>query len=171
MPSTSTYLRARSVRHIRLFLMGPRVALTKEDRTALRAHLRDCELSDLRSDRLLARLLRSKIVLAVSIAARDAGGFATGGCRLIYRVDGGNLVSGRLVHHQGGSEQGDEIGVASILGATLIGLRKGQRVALVTGGDVELVDIPPFRRLSPEVADKSPGAAAAAERIARLRSK
>ena len=171
MPARNTYLRARNASLNPHTRRAPLVALTKEDRTALRDHLRDCELSVLWNDRLLARLLRSRIVLAACLTQNDRAEFATGGCWLIYRLDGGNPESGRLVHHLRGSKQDNEIGVASILGATLIGLRKGQKVGLVTGGDVELLDIPPMRELSPDTTDKPTGVAPAAGRIAILRRK
>lgn len=118
-------------------LAGPRrpqggTLLPQSDYTHLLEHLDICERDRARSSALLARVLHHKIVTTLpsrELVTRDV---VVGGSRVSYRLGGGAVASGLLVQRARlGSRQLGIIPVASLLGATLIGMRVGQRAPLL----------------------------------------
>lgn len=102
--------------------------LSDFDRRYLERHLQDCEPA---REPLLSHVLRHKLEapeMAGIQAPRDAVG---GGCTLEFRIDDGPARSGRLCHVSGAGDRDGVIPVFSLLGATLIGMRVGQRAPLL----------------------------------------
>jgi regulator of nucleoside diphosphate kinase len=127
--------------------------LTSRDYTLLEGHLLRMGDSDSGAEPVLAALIRAKLARARVVLSADVDpDVATGGSRIVYSADEGPEQRRTLVHWDSPGE--DPLPVASLLGATLLGMRVGQ-LALVPRHDggasrVSLVAVP----LQPEAARK-----------------
>ncbi len=118
-------------------LTGPRrpqggTLLPQSDYTHLLEHLDICERDRARSSALLARVLHLKIVTTLPSRGLVPPDVVVGGSRVSYTLGGGAVATGLLVQRARlGTRQLGIIPVASLLGATLIGMRIGQRAPLL----------------------------------------
>lgn len=105
--------------------------LPEADHQLLRRHLSLCERMTHSTSILLAHVLHHKIMTTVPVTNAFLGDVVTGGCRVIYSVNHEAFLTGLLVHRARSGGGGGVIPVASLLGATLIGMRVGQRAPLL----------------------------------------
>jgi len=106
--------------------------LPEDDHRLLRCHLEICERSRAPSWTLLAYALQSKIFNTKAVLGPVGRDIVVGGSLVTYSVGGGEHETGLLVHRvQPGVPSGGNILVPSLLGATLIGMRTGQRAPLL----------------------------------------
>ena len=109
-----------------------RPVLLEADHQYLLQHLEMCEKSRGPAWTLLAYVLQNKLVNSEPVSTPVDRSIVTGGSFVSYSVGGGALATGLLVHQaQPGIQQDGVIPVASLLGATLIGMRTGQRAPLL----------------------------------------
>jgi hypothetical protein len=131
-----------SIQNTRIFgrdtYFGPRIPprkrsiLPETDHQKLQQHLGLCEGLRQPSWTLLAYVLHNKILTTEPIASLYARDLVTGGCHVTYSVNGGPRQTGLLVHRARSGSSSGVIPVASLLGATLIGMRVGQRAPLLS---------------------------------------
>lgn len=119
-----------------LALVKPRLrcrpVLPEVDYRHLLQHLEVCEENRGPAWILLAYVLQNKLANTKPVKTPVGQDIVTGGSLVSYSVGGGAPSSGLLVHRvRPGVQQGDVIKVASLLGATLIGMRAGQRGPLL----------------------------------------
>lgn len=105
--------------------------LPKADHLQLQRHLELCERLQQPAWRLLACVLHNKIMTSEPVANLYARNLVTGGCCVTYSVCGGPGLTGVLVHRTTLDSGSSVIPVVSLLGATLIGMRVGQRAPLL----------------------------------------
>ena len=105
------------------------VPLRDEDRRHLEDHLRRSEMA---GQPFLPHILHHKITSSTSLDEPVPEDVVTGGCRVTYAIDGGPAESGLLVHRARTGAVSGVIPVSSLLGATLIGMRIGQRAPLLS---------------------------------------
>ena len=105
--------------------------LPEADYLHLQRHLEMCDVVQRPAWRLLAHVLRNKIATTRPVAEHNARDLVTGGSCVTYAVDGGPGETGLLVHRARSGSGSGVIPVSSLLGATLIGMRIGQRAALL----------------------------------------
>lgn len=99
------------------------------DRRQLEGHLRNCEA--VRTP-FLSRVLERKIRASASSGGEPDDDVVRGGSQVTYSIAGGPQQCGLLVHRARlEAAAGGIIPVASLLGATLIGMRVGQRAPLL----------------------------------------
>lgn len=117
---------------------GPRTRLRVgamlpvSDYNHLLQHLERCERERGPSWTLLAYVLHDKIVNTEPCRGLPTQDIVFGGSQVAYAVGGGAVASGLLVQRaRPGTRQLGIIPVASLLGATLIGMRIGQRAPLL----------------------------------------
>ncbi|SMX48781.1 hypothetical protein [Maliponia aquimaris] len=108
-----------------------RAVLPETDHQLLQRHLEQCEQLRLPGWTLLAYVLHHKIMNTEPVADFHAGDLVTGGCEVSYSVNGGPGQKGLMSHRTRSGFGGGVIPVASLLGATLIGMRVGQRAPLL----------------------------------------
>lgn len=85
---------------------------------------------DVGAQSMVAHVLRRKIAAARACNGLLPGNVVTGRSSVTYAVDGGPARTVLLTHEaQGGAD--DIVAVASLLGATLIGMRAGERAPLL----------------------------------------
>ncbi|AHC99559.1 hypothetical protein METH_01505 [Leisingera methylohalidivorans DSM 14336] len=80
---------------------------------------------------MLSYVLANKLMNARLIAEVHCSDLAVGGSHVTYAVDGEAPQTGLLLHRAGPEPIRGVIPVASLLGATLIGMRVGQRAPLL----------------------------------------
>lgn len=128
---SQTQLRRPEGRH------GPKVlgpessALPEADHQQLRHHLDQCETSRKPGWTLLSNVLRHKAMKTEPVRDLQDSDLATGGSHVTFSVDGGHAQSGLLSHQARSGLASGVIPVSSLLGATLIGMRVGQRAPLL----------------------------------------
>lgn len=124
-----------------------RVPLPAADHLQLQRHLEDCESVDLPETNLLAYVLRDKIMMTEPVSNLHARDLVTGGSCVTWSVNRGPKQTGLLVHRARSGSGISVIPVASLLGATLIGMRVGQRAPLLfedgTIMSVSVLDVTP----------------------------
>jgi transcription elongation GreA/GreB family factor len=77
---------------------------------------------------MLARLLSQKLLHAAVVEDDKIGAsIAAGGTRVTYAIDGRQAQAGRLRHDDGPAPGENRVHVATLLGATLIGMKAGAR--------------------------------------------
>lgn len=119
------------------FRLGPKrqgrppALLPDSDYRRLHEHLEQCEAADQPARPLLAHVLDHKIRTTRPAGDAELGDVVTGGCRVTYSVDGAPSETGLLVHRARSDLGSGVIPVASLLGATLIGMQVGQRAPLL----------------------------------------
>lgn len=102
--------------------------LSDVDRAQLEGHLRNCEAI---GPPFLSRVLERKIDGAVISGSKVSDDVVTGGSRVRYAIAGGPERCALLVHRARMGAASGIVPVASLLGATLIGMRVGQRAPLL----------------------------------------
>lgn len=105
--------------------------LPEADHQQLQQHLEHCESTRHPAWTLLAHVLHHKIMTTEPVTNTHSTDLVTGGCHVVYSVDGGPFETGLLVQRARASLGSGVIPVASLLGATLIGMRVGQRAPLL----------------------------------------
>lgn len=109
-----------------------RPVLPEADHQHLLQHLEVCERNRGPSWTLLAYVLQNKLVNCEPVGTSVDRDIVTGGSFVTYSVCNGAPTIGLLVHRaRPGIQKGGVIPVASLLGATLIGMRTGQRAPLL----------------------------------------
>ncbi|WP_323005442.1 hypothetical protein [Pseudorhodobacter sp.] len=109
----------------------PRSVLPEADHQKLQQHLTCCQQSQLPIWTLLAYVLLNKIMTTEPVSDFHARDLVTSGCRVSYSVNGEPAQTGLLVHSARSEFGSGVIPVSSLLGATLIGMRIGQRAPLL----------------------------------------
>ena len=79
---------------------------------------------------MLAHVLHHKIMTAEPVPTVRVNDMVTDGCRVTYSVDDGPPQIGLLAHRARSGLDNGVIPVFSLMGATLIGMRIGQRAPL-----------------------------------------
>ena len=120
--------------------------LIREDARRLREHLARCEKIGSGVYPLLGAFIRTKLADAVIGDPQQVGpDVATGYSLVIYTVDGQASRSQVLSHWPSPIRGGFGLSTCSLLGATLLGMKVGQRSLLLradgTTGTVELLGI------------------------------
>lgn len=116
--------------------------LPVSDHRQLQRHLENCEQSRLPAWNLLAYVLRDKIMMTDPVSDFHASDLAVGGSLVTYSVDRGPEETGLLAHRARSASGISVIPVASLLGATLIGMSVGQRAPLLLeGGAIKSVRV------------------------------
>lgn len=108
-----------------------RLVLPEADHAHLRRHLEHCEGMRHPASRLLAHLLRDKIMMTDPVSTPHARDLVTGGCRVTYCVNNAAARTGLLVQRARSGAGSGVIPVSSLLGVTLIGMRVGQHAPLL----------------------------------------
>lgn len=109
-----------------------RPVLPETDHQQLLLHLEVCEKRRGPAWSMLAYVLQNKLVNSEPVSTPLDREIVIGGSLVSYSVGGGASAHGLLVHRERpGIQKGDVIRVASLLGATLIGMRAGQRAPLL----------------------------------------
>lgn len=111
-----------------------RTPLPELDHLQLQHHLEQCERFRQPEWRLLACVLRDKIKMTDPVSDPPARDLAIGGSRVTYSVNRGPARTGLLAHRARSASGISVIPVASLLGATLIGMVAGQRAPLLLEG-------------------------------------
>ena len=124
-----------------------RSILPEADHLQLQRHLELCEGLQQPAWRLLAYILHNKIMTTEPVGNLIARDLVTGGCCVTYSLDGGPGQTGLLVHRARSGSGSGVIPVSSLLGATLIGMRVGQRAPLLCEDDaimsLSVLDVTP----------------------------
>ncbi|MDF1855755.1 hypothetical protein [Pseudooceanicola sp.] len=107
------------------------VTLPSSDYQKLQEHLENCEGARRPSSKLLAHVLANKLMNTRPVDDVRHSDVVIGGSCVTYVVDGEAPQTGLLVHRARSGLSGGVIPVASLLGATLIGMRTGQRAPLL----------------------------------------
>jgi hypothetical protein len=107
--------------------------LTSRDYTLLEGWLIRTVESELEVDPVLMALVRAKLAASRIVLSGDVEpDRASGGCRIVYTLDGEAPTSQLLAHWRSDAVAGGSIlPITSILGITLVGMRARQRVPLV----------------------------------------
>lgn len=113
-------------------VLGPESsALPETDHQQLRRHLDQCETTRRPGWALLANVLRHKAMKTQPVRDLHDSDLATGGSHVTFCVDNGHQQTGLLSHQARTGLASGVIPVSSLLGATLIGMRVGQRAPLL----------------------------------------
>ncbi|TNF19759.1 MAG: hypothetical protein EP318_13530 [Rhodobacteraceae bacterium] len=124
-----------------------RVPLPVADHQQLQRHLEHCEQVTDPVSNLLAYVLRDKIMMTEPVGNLHARDLVTGGSCVTYSINRGEGQTGLLAHRARSGSGISVIPVASLLGATLIGMRVGQRSPLLcedgTILSVSVLDVTP----------------------------
>ena len=105
--------------------------LPEADYRHLQHHLNQCESTGRSASPFLSHVILRKLTThepALDVHARN---LVTGGCQVVYSVDRKPAATGLLVHRARSGGASGVIPVSSLLGATLIGMRVGQRAPLL----------------------------------------
>lgn len=106
--------------------------LSRTDRRALADHIQRADRIGTGVHIMLARLLSQKLLYTPVVEDDRIGPpYATGGARLTYAIDDLEPRSGHLRHETTPDFGQDSIPVATLLGATLIGMQAGSRAPLL----------------------------------------
>ncbi|MEX3314217.1 hypothetical protein [Sulfitobacter sp. PS-8MA] len=105
--------------------------LPRSDRLKLQEHLDDCDNATRPGSTLLAYVLANKLLNLRPVADLPYLDLVLGGSEVTYEIDGAAPCTGLLVHTARPGAPGGVIAVASLLGATLIGMRVGERAPLL----------------------------------------
>lgn len=102
--------------------------LSRADHLKLRDHLRNCEVA---RQPFLSHVLRHKIRSCGTSAAVVRDDIVVGGSTVRYAIGSDPAQTGLLVHRARTDAASGVVPVSSLLGATLIGMRVGQRAPLL----------------------------------------
>lgn len=119
-----------------------RTQMPAADYQQLRRHLEECEQSKDPAWRLLAIVIRNKIKMSDPVSGVRAHDLVTGGSYVTYSVNRGAGQTSLLAHRARLGSGINVIPVSSLLGATLIGMKVGQRAPLLfENGAIKLVTV------------------------------
>lgn len=104
--------------------------LPADDYRQLQRHLDLCESARPPGWAMLAHVLHHKIMTAEPVPTVRVNDMVTDGCRVTYSVDDGPPQIGLLTQRARSGLDNGVIPVFSLMGATLIGMRIGQRAPL-----------------------------------------
>ena len=104
-------------------------SLTRSDRTSLERLLLDRALFETPYPIILTGFLRHKLRTAIPAREPAPEDLVTGGCHVVYMISGGGVQSGVLTFDL--MQRPGVIRVASMLGATMIGMRRHQRAPML----------------------------------------
>jgi hypothetical protein len=107
------------------------LVLPTQDYEMLQKHLEACDCALRPSAKLLAYVLANKLMNTRSMDDMAFSDLVIGGSLVTYAVDGTEPQTGLLIHRARAGLPGGVIPVASLLGATLIGMKVGQRAPLL----------------------------------------
>lgn len=114
--------------------------LTVEDRNGIERLIRHGETKNAQNPPLLDGLLRHKLRISRGAPEPTPSGLVIAGCQVTYMISGEGARSGLL--SMGPESTPGSILVASLLGATLIGMRKLQKAPLLRDdGHIETVAV------------------------------
>lgn len=105
--------------------------LPAADHQELQEHLEACDCTMRPNLKLLAYVLANKLMNTRPVNNVHCSDLVVGGSRVTYAIDGADPQTGLLVHRARAGLTEGVISVASLLGATLIGMRAGQRSPLL----------------------------------------
>ena len=105
--------------------------LPEADYRHLRHHLNQCENTGKPASPFLSQVILRKLATREPSPDADTRDLVTGGCHVVYSVDRKPAATGLLVHRARSGGASGVIPVSSLLGATLIGMRVGQRAPLL----------------------------------------
>jgi len=108
-----------------------RSILPEADYRHLQHHLNQCDSTAQTASPFLSHVILRKLTTRQPSADAQAGDLVTGGCQVVYSVDRHPAAIGLLVHRARAGGASGVIPVSSLLGATLIGMRVGQRAPLL----------------------------------------
>jgi hypothetical protein len=108
-----------------------KTVLPEVDYQHLERYLEDCEGRKNGGSDLLAYVLSTKLMNTAPTIGVHLSDVVVGGCLVRYSVNGEQPRTGFLTHMKAAELTPDMIAVASLLGATLIGMRVGQRAPLL----------------------------------------
>ncbi len=108
-----------------------RSMLPEVDYQHLRHHLNQCESTGQPASPFLSHVILRKLMTRKPTPDADASDLVTGGCEVVYSVNRAPAATGLLVHRARSGGASGVIPVSSLLGATLIGMRVGQRAPLL----------------------------------------
>ncbi|ABV92302.1 hypothetical protein Dshi_0556 [Dinoroseobacter shibae DFL 12 = DSM 16493] len=114
-------------------LQDRRTRLPAADYRQLQEHLESCVCAIPPASELLVYVLANKVMNTRPSENLHQGDLVVGGSRVTYAIDGGDPLRGQLVHRVRKGPTSALIPVASLLGATLIGMQVGQRAPLLFG--------------------------------------
>ena len=121
------------------------LTLPTADHEKLQEHLEACECAERPGAKLLAYVLANNLMNTRSVDDVHHSDLVVGGSCVTYAVDGADPQTGLLVHRSRAGLPGGVIPVASLLGATLIGMKVGQRSPLLfedgTIGKLRVIDV------------------------------
>lgn len=106
-------------------------SLPTTDYRELQGHLEDCKGSKHPNAKLLTYVLANKLMNTRPTDDVHDCDLVVGGVNVTCVIDGNEALTARLVHQVTEGRHGGVIPVASLLGATLIGMRVGQRAPLL----------------------------------------
>lgn len=105
--------------------------LPEADYEKLQEHLEDCECALRPNSKLLAYVLANKLMNTRPVSGVHRDDVVVGGSRVTYVIDQEVAQTGLLSHRARTGLSSGVIPVASLLGATLIGMRAGGRAPLL----------------------------------------
>jgi hypothetical protein len=112
--------------------LGSKTAIILQtDYQKLQEHLEDCACAMRPCSALLIYVLSHKLMNTKPVSNVHCSDLVTGGCRVTYTVDDHAPQASKLAHRARAGLVSGAIPVASLLGATLIGMRIGQRAPLL----------------------------------------
>ncbi len=119
------------VRSLARVLQNVPLTLPEDDHQKLQEHLENCDCAMRPNSKLLAYVLANKLMNTRPVSDVHQSDLVVGGACVTYAVDDKEPQTGLLVHRVTAGVDGAEIPVASLLGATLIGMRVGQRAPML----------------------------------------
>ena len=133
------------VRSLARVLQNVPLTLPEDDHQKLQEHLENCDCAMRPNSKLLAYVLANKLMNTRPVSDVHQSDLVVGGASVTYAVDNQAPLTGLLVHRVKAGLPGAEIPVASLLGATLIGMRVGQRAPILfedgTIGEVSVISV------------------------------
>lgn len=111
--------------------LSNRIVLTENECKRLKPHLENCRKRADGTSTLLSYVISTKLMNTEPVAGMHLADRVTGGCLVTFSINSAKPRSGVLVHEALPDSITSEIPVTSLLGATLIGMRAGQRAPLL----------------------------------------
>lgn len=111
------------------------LTLPMADHQKLQEHLDDCDCARNPDLKPLAYVLANKLMNTRPVDEDRNSGVVIGESCVTYAVDAQMPQTALLTHRTRAGQQSNVIAVASLLGATLIGMRVGQRAPLLLNDD------------------------------------
>ncbi len=125
------YQSNRKPRSVFKALRNTPLVLPEADYQKLQQHLDDCEGAVRPDATLLTYVLANKLMNTRPTMDVNCADLVVGGSSVTYRIDRGVNETAVLLHSSEATTKERVIPVATLLGATLIGMRVGQRAPLL----------------------------------------